>query len=187
MPKAGIQSNDSWNRKPEVPASAGTKTASRRRERQKVRKAVPRASQRTRSARWRGTKAITMAPRRGRKMMAERIGKPFIGPGPRPRRSSAEDQDEVSAGQHDQPDGDAEGIVLDTAGLDAPEVAPRVDRHPADPVDGAVDDLAVEPPQALGDRSADPHEQQVVKVVEVPLVDRAGVEALDASRQGGDP
>src|SRR5574337_99807 len=187
MPKAGIQSKDSRKRKPEVPVSAGTKTASRSRERQKVRKAVPRASQRTMSARWRGTKAMRMDPRRGRKMMAERIGKPFIGPAPRPGRPSAEDQDEVAAGQHDEAHGDAQGVVLDPPGLDAPDVAARVHGHPADAVDGAVDDPAIEPPQALGDGAADADEQQVVEVVEVPLVDRAGVEALDASGQGGHP
>ena len=109
------------------------------------------------------------APSSGRKVTIDRIG------------TSADvdhrgDQQQVRAGHHDQPDRDAEGVVLDPAGLDAAEPAAGRDRGAADRVDRPVDDLAVEPPQARRDLAADDDEQQVVEVVEPPLVERRAIQ-----------
>ena len=64
-------------------------------------------------------------------------------------------QHEVRAGHDDQADRDAERVVLDAAGLDPAQAAPGRDRAAADGVDGAVDDLAVEPPHRRRDAAAD--------------------------------
>ena len=81
-----------------------------------------------------------------------------------------------------QADGDAEGVVLDAAGLDLAQPATGVDGARPDGVDRAVDDLAVEPPAAPSRSAADDHEQQVVQVVEPPLVERR---AVQERRPGG--
>ena len=75
-----------------------------------------------------------------------------------------------------------EGVVLDPAGLDLAQAAPGVDRAAADRVDGAVDDLAVEPPDGGRDPPADDDEQQVVEVVEPPLVERGAVQERQPGR-----
>ena len=62
--------------------------------------------------------------------------------------TSAARQDEVRAGHHDQAEGDAERVVLDPAGLDLAQAATRLEGRPAERVDRAVDDLAVEPPRS---------------------------------------
>ena len=92
---------------------------------------------------------------------------------------------QVRAGHDDQPERDAEGVVLDSPGLHAPQPAPGADREPADVVHGAVDDLAIEPPQRGRDAPADDDEQQVVELVEPPLVERRAVQERQA-RAGAD-
>ena len=62
--------------------------------------------------------ATTIAPTSGRNVMSVRIGR-------RRCPSSAARQHEVRAGHHDQPDGDAQRVVLDAAGLDPAQAAAR--------------------------------------------------------------
>ena len=80
-----------------------------------------------------------------------------------------------------------EGVVLDPAGLDLAQAAAGLERRAADGVDGAVDDLAIEPPDRGRDPAADDDEQQVVEVVEPPLVERRPVEERHPGRQLADP
>ena len=138
-------------------ASETTQVSEREAERQRAR------------ARVAGAMATAIAPSSGRKMMIDRIGM-------RRRSIVSGRQQQVRAGHHDQPDGDAQGVVLDPAGLDLAQPAAGVDGRRPDGVDGAIDDLAVEPPDGRRDPSADDHEQQVVQVVEPPLVERRAVE-----------
>src|SRR5436190_20812662 len=81
------------------------------------------------------------------------------GAGSTSRSSSAACQEQVRAGHDDQPDGDAEGVVLDAAGLDLAQSATGVDGAGADGVYRPVDDLAVEPPDGRRELAADDHEQ----------------------------
>ena len=74
-------------------------------------------------------------------MTSERIGMLVDG------SSSAPHDHEEGAGHHEQPDRDAEGVVLDAARLDPPQPAARVPDEAPDAVHGAVDDRPVEPPQ----------------------------------------
>ena len=61
--------------------------------------------------------------------------------------------DEVRAGHDDQPDRDAQRVVLDAPGLDAAQAARRRRRVSVpDAVDRAVDDVRVEPPQRRATR-----------------------------------
>ena len=88
-------------------------------------------------------------------------------------RSSADDHEMKYDGHDDQPGGDAQRVVLDAPGLDLADLAAGALGQRADAVDRAVDDADVEPPQGRARPAADAHEEQVVELVEAPLVERA--------------
>ena len=75
-----------------------------------------------------------------------------------------------------RPDGDAQGVVLDPPGLDESQAAAGLERGASERVDGPVDDLAIEPPHRVRDLAADDDEQQVVQLIEPPLVERGAIE-----------
>src|SRR5262249_33896462 len=128
-------------------------------------RAVPSATARMAPTLPRGTIATSSAPISGTKTISESSGTPVMFIGRSPRRDH-----EVAAGHHDEADRDAEGVVLHATGRDAPQAAAGVRGERTDAVHGPVDDHPVEPPQGIRDASADPDEQQVVQVVEPPLV-----------------
>ena len=66
-----------------------------------------------------GRNAITTAPRSGRKVTSRRSGAP-------PMVIAAAPRSQVRAGHDDQPDRDAQGVVLHPAGLDPAQPAARV-------------------------------------------------------------
>ena len=74
--------------------------------------------------------------------------------------------------QH-QPAGDAQP-VLGPPGLDAAQDGADPLREPAGAVDGAVDDLGVEPPQGLAQLDAAAREDRQVQLVDVELVHAGG-------------
>ena len=172
MPKAGIQSTVSLNWKPAGPKAKAT---SRTSESPQAARANARAVRRMSSS-WRdGRAARTSAPARGVKVIRLRIGRRH-----RLAPPTGRDQ-EVADGHRDQPEGDAEGVVLDAPRLDAaePQAGPASDG--ADAVDRAVDDHPVEPPDGAGEPAAPVHEEQVVEVVEPPLGRRAAVQEGQAA------
>ena len=112
-----------------------------------------------------------MAPSSGRNVTIVRIG---IEPTSISRRPG---QDRYEPAMTMQPDGDAQGVVLDAAGLDLAQAAAGA-LTVARPMPLTVPSttLAVEPPHGVGDAPADDHEEQVVEVVEPPLVERGAVQ-----------
>src|SRR5487761_2240503 len=186
IPKSGIQSTTSLNWKD--PAADATTSRPGRKARTSQRltthvasaknSAVPRIAARLR----RGRNAITSAPARGRKMIRLRIGKVERSTAvPLPRRD-----DEVGAGHDDQADRDAQGVVLDVPGLDPPQPAAGAHGDPPDPVHRAIHHGPVEPPERIRRAPADHHEQEVVEVVEPPLVEGRPVQEARRARRRGD-
>ena len=106
--------------------------------------------------------------------MIDRIGMPL----PRQRASSRYEPAITIS-----PIGDPERVVLDPARLDLAQPAARVDGGRADGVDRPVDDLAIEPPAGGRDPPADDHEQEMVELVEPPLVERCPVQERDSRRE----
>ena len=104
--------------------------------------AVPSADQRSRQRRRAGRRARSRRAS-GRKMTSDRSG--MLGDVHRQRPARIE----VRAGHHDQPDGDAQRVVLDAAGLDLAQLAAGV-RRSARPMPLTVPSMTftVEPPQA---------------------------------------
>ena len=89
-----------------------------------VASAKPSAARRSRRTWRRGRIATTSAPTSGRNVMT------LTGSGSRRRSSSPSlpgRDEEVRAGHHDQPDRDAQRVVLDPAGLDPAQAAAGVD------------------------------------------------------------
>src|SRR5262249_42555409 len=72
------------------------------------------------------------------------------------------------------------------AGLDTPDARASLLGQRADAVDRAVDDADVKPPQRASHPTTDAHEDQVVEIVEPPLVPRSVVERLQALRDALD-
>ena len=143
MPKTGIQSSGLGELEARVARQVSRPAAAARRPRSRARCQGERGSApRARAA---GTRRRAR-PTSGRNVTSERIG--------RLARSmlSARASEEVRAGHHEQAEGDAQRVVLDAPGLDLAELAPRGRRAAADAVDRAVDDRAVEPPQAFATR-----------------------------------
>src|SRR5207247_6247416 len=81
----------------------------------------------------------------------------------------------------------AVGLLLHPARLDPPEVLAGADGRRRDVVDRVVDDATVEPPGERADAPADDDEDQVIQVVEPPLVERGPVQEWDPGGQRPDP
>ena len=126
----------------EKPGRVGSNWTSITSDSPKATRAVARAAIPDRPSAVRGMNAMTIAPTSGVKMISAQPA------GDSTDRSSAYRLTitEVGAGHDDQPDGDAERVVLDPAGLDPAETAAEADEDRADLVDGPVDDRPVEPP-----------------------------------------
>ena len=97
------------------------------------------------------------------------------------QRRSLGDHEQVRDGDDEHSAGDAQRVVLDAAGLDVANAAAGALGEIADPVDRAIDDTDVEPPQRARDPAAEADKDQVVEVVEPPLGERGVVERLDAA------
>src|SRR5450759_1594426 len=158
MPRLGIQSVASVHWKP---AGRKAKAANKASEKTQARSAKARVVRRIRSASFDGRTAISSAPTRGVRMIRLKTG--IVLPPP--------DQDQEIGGDHgDQADGDAESVVLDPARLDVAQPRAGSGGRGADAVDRAVDDRPVEPERGGRELAAPDHEQQVIEVVEPPLV-----------------
>ena len=164
MPNIGIQSTRSTNWKPGGPRDEA---------RQHAQRDDPGGQ---REAQRRVARDVGPAARRHGDHDARRASGRNVTSGARGRSSRLAHDHQERARHHEQPDRDAQRVVLDATGLDPPQPAARAAGQQADAVDGAVDDRPVEPPQGGGDAPADPDEQQVVELVEPPLVERGPVE-----------
>src|SRR5262245_13520119 len=173
IPNAGIQgaATTNWKSWPRSPDGMNPVNSSS--EMIQVATAKPRARPRASRS---GANATTIAPTSGRNVTIVRIGRSEID-------TSAARQEEERAGHHDQPDRDAQRVVLDAPGLDLADLAAGPDRDRGEAVDRAVDDPPVEPPERVGDAAADHDEQQVVELVEPPLVERCAVEEREAAAE----
>ena len=110
--------------------------------------------------------------------MTERIGQLSISPAPREHEPGDQRGD---ADQH------GEGVVIEVAGLQPHHVAGDVEHARGDAVrPEAVDQPAVAAlPQQAAEPQRRPHEDDVVELVEVPLVEQELVERLVLARELG--
>ena len=123
-----------------------------------------------------GEKPITTRPDERQEVTKRRSG------GQRSSSVSCASDHEVRAGHDDQPERDAEGVVLDAAGLDAARArapAPRGRRAPM-PLTVPSMTFRSNHQRRVREPAADHDEQQVVEVVEPPLVERGAVEERHA-------
>ena len=127
-----------------------------------------------------GENPMMTAPTSGRKTTA--VSSPMD-------RLPPQDQ-EVRAGHGDQPERDARARSSGRARSGRGRGRRRSGGHRADAVDDPVDDVLVEPGEGIREPAADDDEQQVVDVVEPPLVGEAryrnGRRFVRASRAPGD-
>src|SRR5690348_10655273 len=118
-------------------------------------------------------------PRIGRKVMTERTGQSVMVSFRPSGREDEPGEDRREADQH------REGVVVEVARLQADRAARHVE-HPGRDAVGAepVDDGSVAPlPQEAAERLGPAHEQEVVDLVEVPLVEKEAVEEIVLPRE----
>src|SRR5262249_6462368 len=119
-----------------------------------------------------GSSMMNSAPTSGRKMMTESIGQLAM--------SVAPARDPEPGDEQPRPDQPGERVVVEVAGLQPHHVAGDVDPARRDAVRSeAVDQPAVAAaPQQAAEPEGGPHEQEVVDLVEVPLVEQEAVQDL---------
>src|SRR6185437_12790036 len=176
-PYSGSQGTDSTNWKPGFDGSKSNHRISERPNTMRlVQSAVQRALAATVSASPR-THMMTMQPTSGSQVSSESSGKPaaFI----------ASPHQQEDGDQHDHPDQHHEGVGCQRSVLDAHDLARPVGRDLREAVRHAIDDrLVAGVPEELGEALRRPHEQEIVELVEIPLVQQ---EPVDGGEGLGQP
>src|SRR5499433_4254629 len=124
-----------------------------------------------------GSTMMNSAPSSGRNVITESIGQLAM--------SVASAREHEPGDERRRSDHHREGVVVEVAGLQAHHIAGDVDharRHAVRPE--AVDQPAVTAaPQQAAEPDGGPHEQEIVQLVEVPLVEEELVQPLVLARE----
>ena len=175
MPKKPIQPTSWTNWKPAARRVEGERHEhDRDDERDERGERAP--AQRMARSRSPGTKASTTAPTSGAKMSSERMSRSRQDVDPSARQPD-EERDHGDEAQRD-----AQRVVLDAAGLDAPDAVTRAPGSPcAMPLTMPSMTRTSNHMTRVGDGPAEAEEDEVVEVVEPPLVERRACTAKRVS------